>query len=135
MGQLTFTRMTPPNALAGKRILVVEDEAFFAFYLADLIQDAGGTVVGPFASLADALQAVDCSSERIDAASLDIRLRDELSFPLADRLAHEGTPFLFVSGTTEDVPAQFRGCPSLPKPVAGYQIVEALAGLTSGPAS
>ena len=126
-------RMISPGALDGKRVLVVEDEAFFAFDLAETIEDAGGVVIGPFAALSDALNALDGCHDRIDAASLDIRLRDDLCFPLADKLATKGTPFLFVSGTTEEVPARFRARPALQKPAAGYQIVQALAQLTCSP--
>ena len=121
--------MIRSDALKGKRSLVVEDEAFFGFYVADSIQDSEGTVIGPFASTAEGIAALDGSGGRIDAASLDIRLREGVCFQIADRLAAAGTPFIFVSGTVEDLPAPYLAHPALQKPVAAYQIVEALVGL------
>lgn len=122
--------MFSPSALAGKRILVVEDEAFFAFYIGDTIHDAGGTVVGPFPSVVESLAALENPDVRVDAATLDIRLREDLCFPIADRLSGTGTPFVFVSGTLEELPPPYNSRPALQKPVAAYQIIEALVGLT-----
>lgn len=124
--------MNRSDALKGKRILVVEDEAFFAFYLADTIQDAGGTVIGPFAGVAETLNVLDGPQDGIDAATLDIRLRDEQCYHVADRLSDRRTPLVFISGTLDELPTRYDHRPTLQKPVAAYQIVEVLAALIDG---
>ena len=88
--------LSQPGPLAGRKILIVEDEAPIALNLATAVQQAGGTVVGPVASVAGAHAAM--ADNRLDGALLDIRLRNETSFPLADVLAVLNIPFVFVSG-------------------------------------
>ena len=45
--------------LNGLAILIVEDEAFIAIDLADAITDLGGVVIGPVASVAEALALIE----------------------------------------------------------------------------
>jgi hypothetical protein len=82
--------------LEGRKILVVEDEAPIALSLASGVSQAGGTVIGPVATVAGAFAAM--ADHTLDGALLDIRLRNETSFALADVLAVLGIPFIFVSG-------------------------------------
>ena len=82
--------------LDGRRILIVEDEAIVAFVAEDAITDAGGIVVGPVSRLSDGLEIAQ--SEDFDAAVLDINLRGEKVFPLADLLRDKGVPFVFTTG-------------------------------------
>ena len=65
---------TPRSArpLAGRRILVVEDEALVAMDLEMILSDAGAEVVGPCLRLARALQFARGSG--LDGALLDVRL-------------------------------------------------------------
>jgi len=46
------------QALAGRRILVVEDEMLVAWLLEDLLSDLGCTVVGPASSVDQALAVI-----------------------------------------------------------------------------
>ena len=62
--------------LSDHRILVVEDEALIAFEIEEAIRDAGGVVVGPFATVGDAMRLVE--TEDISAAILDMQLGPEL---------------------------------------------------------
>ena len=41
----------PGAALSERRVLIVEDEPFIAFDIADAIEGAGGVVVGPAATV------------------------------------------------------------------------------------
>lgn len=88
------------NALAGKRILVVEDEVLIAFALEDLLLQLECVVIGPAHSLADALELLD--RQPLDAALLDVNLDGVRSYRLAERLAERGVPFVFVTGCAED---------------------------------
>ena len=83
------------NELKGLSILVVEDEAIFATESACAIVAAGGTVVGPAYSLSEAFAMIDGAA--LDGALLDLNLRSEKVFSLADELADRGVPIVFLS--------------------------------------
>jgi DNA-binding NtrC family response regulator len=85
-----------PSVLAGKRILIVEDEAMIAFLIEEHLMDFKCIPVGPFNSVAKALEAVQ--SEVFDVALLDVLLGGEKVYPVADALAERNIPFLFLSG-------------------------------------
>jgi DNA-binding NtrC family response regulator len=82
--------------LAGKRVMVVEDELLVALLVEDMLSEAGCTVVGPFARVAEALAAA--RTEILDAALLDVNVANEKVFPVAYVLEERGIPFLFVTG-------------------------------------
>ena len=87
--------MTHPE-LAGKRVLVVEDEMLVSLLVEDMLADAGCVVVGPFARLPAALAAARV--EAVDVALLDVNVAGEMVFPVAYALEERGIPFLFVTG-------------------------------------
>jgi DNA-binding response OmpR family regulator len=87
---------TGPGKLAGRRILVVEDEYFIADDLSRGLRREGARVVGPAADLAGALKLG--RGEQLDGAVLDVNLGGEMSYPVADLLAHRGVPYLFTTG-------------------------------------
>jgi DNA-binding NtrC family response regulator len=120
--------------LAGRKILIVEDEAPIALDLAAAVQQAGGIVVGPVASVAAAHAAM--ADNRLDGALLDIRLRNETSFPLADVLAVLNIPFVFVSGLSSALmPYTHRERPLFDKPYEASEVIAVLARLVSDAAS
>ena len=105
-------RSTP---LSGRRILVVEDEYYLADDLVRTLQGQGAEVAGPAGTLADAERLV--AEGRIDCAILDINLRGEMAFPVADRLGDAGIPFLIATGYSRDhLPERFSAVPHLHKP-------------------
>ncbi|ONG58161.1 hypothetical protein BKE38_03470 [Pseudoroseomonas deserti] len=121
MNDLTQTRL-----LAGRAILVVEDQYVIAEELAQLLLQLGAQVIGPFARV-----DIDLAAQpRPDAALLDIHLRGRPVFALADRLRAEGVPLLFLTGYDASVlPPAYRDLPWLSKPVDARQLATALAGL------
>jgi CheY-like chemotaxis protein len=84
------------SPLASKRVLVVEDELLVSMLIEDVLVDAGCRVVGPFTNLSDALAAA--RNEVVDIALLDVNLRGEKVYPVADILTERGIPFVFLSG-------------------------------------
>ena len=68
--------------LAGRRILIVEDEALLALDLAMSFEDAGAEVVGPAGNLQAGLRAVEREGP-IDAAVLDVDLHGKDVYPIA----------------------------------------------------
>lgn len=114
--------------LDGQKILIVEDEAPIALNLATAVQQAGGIVIGPVASVAGAHEAM--ADNRLDGALLDIRLRNETSFPLADVLAVLNIPFVFVSGLSSGlIPYTHRERPLFDKPYEPSEVIAALVRL------
>lgn len=102
------------RVLEGKRILIVEDEYLTAHELKTMVEDRGGTVVGPAARLRDALALV--RSQELRGAILDVMLERDTCFPLADELIAQGIPV--VLSTSYDVgllPERFSPTPKLPK--------------------
>lgn len=84
-------------SLTDRRILVVEDEYFLAQNLLAELEEAGAVVIGPEATVADALQRIGVEPW-IDAAVLDVNLAGEEAFPIADLLLTRAIPFVFASG-------------------------------------
>lgn len=82
--------------LIGKRVMVVEDELLVALLVEEFLQDAGCSVVGPFARVAEAMAAL--RTEPLDVALLDVNVAGEHVFPVARELERLGVPFLFVTG-------------------------------------
>jgi CheY-like chemotaxis protein len=108
--------VSEPPATAGLRILLVEDEAMVAMIIEDTLNDLGCEIVGPMSNIERALAAAR-TTERIDGAFLDVNLRGELVYPVAEALAARGVPFAFVTGYGEKgIDARFRDAPVLSKP-------------------
>jgi DNA-binding response OmpR family regulator len=101
--------------LKGLRVFIAEDEFLVAVMLEQDLRSSGCTVVGPFTSLALALQA--SRREEFDVAILDVNMNGEMVYPLADELLARGTPFLFLTGYgTANLPERHRKAPRLSKP-------------------
>lgn len=114
------------KGLVGMRILVVEDEYYLADDLAGALRARGAEVVGPVGTLADAVAAL--GSQRIDRAVLDVNLRGEMSFPLAERLEAAGIPYVIATGYSADtLPERFRDKPRLEKPFRPETLAELIA--------
>ena len=120
----------PTAALAGRRILVVEDEPLIAMMAAVALEEAGCTVVGPAPTLAEALRLAE--EERLDAAVLDRNLGGQYSDPVAERLRERGIPFAVVTGYADTgLLPDFADVPLLAKPFEPDKLVALVARLVS----
>lgn len=118
------------DALAGKAILLAEDDYLLASTIEAAVRSAGGIVQGPFASVGDALHALATGAGAPDGATLNIRLADGDSYPVADELVRRAIPFVFASGNgAASLPGRFAKAPMVPKPYSAVQVVQALAAL------
>jgi PAS domain S-box-containing protein len=104
----------PTGPAAGRRVLLVEDEALVAMMIQECLTECGHSVVGPISRASDALQAARESD--YDAAILDINLGDGMAYPVADIVAARGLPFVFVTGY-ETIDERFSHVPILQKPI------------------
>jgi len=116
-----------PVSLKGRTILVVEDESLVALLIQDAIESAGGTLVGPCYTFAEAMAAV--RNETFDAAVLDVDLSGEDVFPAADELKRRGIPFAFHTAHAErnEIKARFGDVPLCRKPMRMEDLVSVLA--------
>jgi DNA-binding response OmpR family regulator len=116
-------------ALDGYRLLVVEDDLLIAEWVCATIRDAGGEVVGPASSVAEASRLA--ASEPIDCAVVDLGLEDGQAGPLIELLASEAVPVVLATGAArEDIPRAYWRFIRLPKPYDAAAIVDcALAAL------
>ncbi|MGF1553550.1 MAG: response regulator [Paracoccaceae bacterium] len=124
-GGLAIERATV--ALAGRRVLLVEDEALVALDVAWTLEDAGAVVLGPAATLEQAVGAA--AAEAIDAAVMDVSLRGIEAFPALDTLAHRGVPFVLHTGHLRrgDLAGAYPDAPLVPKPATPESLLVALA--------
>jgi len=119
--------MTAPGGRRG-RILIVEDEAMVAMLAEDLLIELGFEVLGPVGSLSAALDMVARTDP--DAALLDVNLRGERVFPVAEALSARGVPFVFASGYAGgELPDAWAGHARLSKPYAKSELARAFAAV------
>ena len=119
---------------APARVLVAEDEYLLADALAEALMAPGVQVVGPVGGLAEALALV--ATVPIDGAVLDINLRGEMVFPLADALAASGVSYVFATGYGhESIPERYRYVPTLSKPVDVQSLKPFLGAVGAKPPS
>jgi CheY-like chemotaxis protein len=116
----------PVADLKGLSILVVEDEYLLAEALVEGLEQCGASVVGPVPTVDKALKAV-ASAERIDFAVLDINLRGQMAYPVADALRERGVPFLFATGyDAAAVSGHYQDVPRHEKPVTPATLIQAI---------
>ncbi len=88
----------PAAGLEGRLVLVVEDEPLVALDIASTLEEAGCEVVGPAATLAEALDLAEARALSLDAAVLDANLHGESSRPVAALLVARGVKVIYVTG-------------------------------------
>ncbi|MBA2934173.1 response regulator [Sphingomonas sp. CGMCC 1.13654] len=112
--------------LLGCRILIVEDNFLLAETVADVLENAGARIVGPFLDMVEALERLT-ELTAIDGAILDIGLGDQESYPLAEALQTTNIPFMFLTGLErEDLPKQFARTPHMLKPFSEERLIRSL---------
>lgn len=111
--------------LDGKRILVVEDEALIALMVEDMLTAMGGMVVGPAATIEQAMTLL--RSEALDGAVLDVNLRGERIDPVADALTARGVPMMFATGYGEVQLASGASAIVIDKPYTQEKLARGLA--------
>jgi two-component sensor histidine kinase/DNA-binding response OmpR family regulator len=142
---LTFTlelryqdETAAPNVLsvrdkaAAPRLLLVEDELVVGIFMQELLETIGYRSTEPIGRLSDALAAAQ--RERFRGAVLDMNLNGEIVYPLAELLASQQVPFIFVTGyAPRSVDARFTAVPILQKPVLQDELAAVLEKVLAGP--
>jgi DNA-binding NtrC family response regulator len=116
----------------GENILICEDEPFIALDLAASVEEAGGRVVGPAASIAEAERLL--ASATVQGAILDVHLTDGEVTPVAQRLMEAGIPVIVQTGVglPDILRERYPDLRAYQKPVPARRLVEELAKLLSG---
>jgi CheY-like chemotaxis protein len=114
-------------------VLILEDEPLIAMSMQMLVEDQGWGVVGPFASVDAAVEAVSTGSQ-IDCALLDCNLGGKPSWDVADALAAREIPFAFTSGqSARDFAPRFASRPNFTKPIDEARVRRFLSGIATAP--
>jgi two-component sensor histidine kinase/DNA-binding response OmpR family regulator len=114
------------------RLLLVEDELVVGMFMQELLESMGYRPTDPIGRLSDAIAAA--TRERFDGAVLDMNLNGEIVYPLAELLAEQNVPFVFVTGyAPRSVDPRFTSVPILQKPVLEDDLVELLQTLLAAP--
>lgn len=109
--------------IAGRRVLVVEDETLIALNIEAVLEALGCKIVGPVSTLEAALGlAADAA---LDAAILDVTVRGGKIYPVAEQLLARNIPFVLASGYGDwALPDAFRDQPRLTKPFTSAELEE-----------
>ena len=108
------------------RIVIVEDEAFIAMMLEDMLLELGHEVVGHAPDVETALGVI--ADTPFDIAILDINLRRSHSYPIAAQLKELGKPFIFATGySVEGIEEAWQSTVRVQKPYAPAALANALA--------
>jgi PAS domain S-box-containing protein len=113
-----------PSILAGKCILVVEDEPLVALDMIASLERANAQVAGPASTAKEALEII--ASTTLDGALLDGNLHGLPVDSIAAALTRKNIPFMFVTGYgRESLPPGFSTVKILGKPFTGDQLLNA----------
>jgi signal transduction histidine kinase/DNA-binding response OmpR family regulator len=126
--------MRDAACLAGRSILVVEDDYYLAGDVAHTIRCAGGEALGPCATESAAGALLETSSP--SAVVLDINLGNGPSYHLARLLKERGVPYVFITGyEATAIPTEFNNVVRLAKPVELRRVVNTLADVINAAGS
>jgi len=119
------------HSLAGKRILIVEDEYWLAREIAGALKDEGAEIIGPVNTLEEAERVL--ASDKPDCAVLDVNLRGRMAFPIADYLLGVEVPFAIATGYDKQaLPPSLADVPHVQKPFDPRQLRTLLPALIAG---
>ena len=114
-------------------VLLAEADALVGADISDALEQAGYRVLGPFATMAGALAAIE--GENPALAVVDVKLRDGFCTALGGALRQRDIPTLVHSGLQPDDPRTlgFLGLPWLSKPALPTDVVALLDELAASP--
>jgi len=118
--------------LTGRRVLIIEDEYFLADDIVRALTALGARIVGPYGDLDEATDVVD-RDVAIDAAIVDINLKDEMAFPLARVLRSRKVPLVFTSGYDKiSIDSEFQDVRLWSKPLDIKALANELTSMIKG---
>lgn len=123
--------MATPNSsdrFDDTRVLIVEDEPFIAWDLAQAVESAGGVVIGPAATIAQALALIQASV--LEAAILDVNLPDGHIGPVLESLRQDVAAVIHSGvGLPQELRDRFPHIPVYFKPTPAEVLTKRLFSL------
>ena len=127
----TLSRQRMP--LAGRRILVVEDEYFLADDIGRTLRALGAEIAGPAGHIEDAVEILHDGGV-LNAAVLDVNIRSDMIFPVARELRARHVPFVFTTGYDKiTIISEFQDVLLLEKPIDLAAMARKLVALINDP--
>ncbi len=115
----------PQSALAGKQVLIIEDEPLIALDLDLILTTAGAKVHDTAGTVERAKRSI--ATGDFDVAILDGNLGGDPVDEVAVALTKRGVPFIFVTGYgRESLPQGFRDALVVTKPFTSEQLITAV---------
>ncbi|NGM46395.1 response regulator [Rhodobacter sp. SGA-6-6] len=112
------------GALAGLRVLVVEDDFLLAEDVCECLRSEGAGIVGPAGTVEQAV-TLAWADEDLDCAVLDLNLRGKPVDDILRILAAKSVPFFFITGyQAGGISEEFAAVPRLVKPFHPRQLVD-----------
>jgi CheY-like chemotaxis protein len=112
--------------VTARSVLIVEDESLIAMMLEDFLDSMGHQIAGTCESVPEAMVRV--GEGGFDVAILDVNLKGERIWPVADRLREMGIPYILATGGhIEPPPEAHADAPVLSKPFTIDAIEPALS--------
>lgn len=111
------------KSIRGSQLLLVEDEPLIAMDVAHALE-CEGAVVHVARDVEPALRMADYPS--LSAGIIDLRLSTGSAEVVCEKLARRAVPFIFYTGTLQELPARFAGAPLIQKPATAPTILGAL---------
>jgi len=116
----------------GRRVLIAEDEYLLASKMVEEFAKLGVETIGPASTVKRALDLVEHCGP-LDAAMLDIKLRNEMIFPVADALRARGVPFVFTTGyNLKVIPDGYKDVVRYEKPFDVAEVARVVAQISVG---
>ena len=108
------------------RVLVVEDEYYIADDLRRALEDEGAQIIGPVPTVERALALV-AEEKDISVAILDVKLGDELVWPVVEALRQRGVDYVLATGYSDaEIPPAYLGAALFRKPAETSSLVRSL---------
>ena len=107
--------------LAGRRVLVIEDEMLILMMIEDMLADLGCESVTVASKVGPAISLIE--GQEFDTAMLDMNLNGIESYPVADALTAREVPYFFSTGNSlTNVKDGYRDQDVLKKPFTFEQL-------------
>lgn len=114
--------------MAGRNILIVEDEPLIAMMLEDFVESLGHSPAGTADNIDEALQCIERGG--FDLVILDVNLGADECWPVADTLAARSIPFILATGGhVTPPPSHHANAPTLSKPFTLDSVREVLRNM------
>lgn len=112
--------------LAGRRVLVIEDEMLILMMIEDMLADLGCESVAVASKIGPAISLIE--GQAFDTAMLDLNLNGIESYPIADALTARDVPYFFSTGNSlTNVKDGYRDQDVLKKPFTFEQLSSMLS--------